>query len=116
MPTKNETAQFLADAHFGLDEGIARIFRVLAPGESDGDGLPVKLLEVNPGTPEVGISPVGMAADPSRGVHHGSVIIEISPAELDRLQNEELTLPHGWRVAVELRPRAPIARAVSLHW
>lgn len=113
MPTKNDTAQFLADAHFRLDEGIARIFRVLAQGESEGDRLPVKLLEVSPSTPEVGISPVGMAADPGRGVHYASVVIEVSPAEFDRVQNGELSLPPGWQVAEELRPLAPTARAAS---
>ena len=63
MPTKHDTAQLLTDAHFGLDLGISRIFRVLAPGETEGDRLPVKLLEVSPATPEVGIEPVGMTAD-----------------------------------------------------
>ena len=111
MPTKYDTAELLADAHFELDQGITRIFRVLARGEIDGDRLPVKLLEVNPVTPEVGIAPVGMTADPARGVFHASVVIEVSPGEFERLQRGELSLPHGWQVADELFPHAPATGA-----
>lgn len=113
MPTKSDTAQLLADAHFRLDEGITRIFRVLAPEETDGDRLQIKLLEVNPATPEVGIEPVGMSADPARGVYHATVVIEISPGEFERLRRGELALPHDWRVADELFPQAPATRAAS---
>src|SRR5438128_1127748 len=88
MPTKDETAQLLADAHFRLDQGITRIFRIVEPDESSGS-RPVKLLEVSPMTTEVGISPVGMTADPARGVLHSSVVIEISPNEFERLQRGE---------------------------
>src|SRR5215210_711372 len=103
MLTKDETARLLANAHFQLDEGVTHIFRVVEPDE--GNPLrPVKLLEVNPMTPEVGISPVGMSADPARGVFHPSVVIEVSPREFDRLQLGELTLPHGWRLGDELLP------------
>jgi hypothetical protein len=103
MPTKEETAQRLADAHFHLDDGITRIFRVFEPHEDDA-GAAVKLLEVNPMTTEVGISPVGFAADPARGVHHR--VVEVSPAEHEQLGQGELTLPHGWTVGPELFPHA----------
>jgi len=113
MPSKDDTAQLLADAHFGLDPAITRIFRVLAPGETSGDVLPVKLLEISSLTPEAGISPVGMTADPSRGVYHASVVIEVSPAEFEGLLRGELTLPQRWQVADELFPHQPATRAAS---
>jgi hypothetical protein len=108
MPTKDETAQLLADAHFRLDQGITRIFRIVERDEGNPE-RPVKLLEVNPLTPEVGISPVGMTADAARGVFYSSVVVEISPAEFDQLRRGELRLPHGWTVGSELLPHSPAA-------
>src|SRR5206468_1905837 len=78
MLTKDETAQLLADVHFRLDQGTQRVFRVVAADESD-ESSPLKLLEVNDMTPEVGIMPIGMPAAPHRDVHYSSVIIEITP-------------------------------------
>ena|SRR5580704_5418097 len=101
MRTKDETAQFLAEAHFRLDQGIVRIFRIIEQNESN-NLRPVKLLEISPMTTEVGISPVGMTADPARGVFHPSVVIEISPGEFDRLQKGELKLPYDWKLGEEL--------------
>jgi hypothetical protein len=112
MPTKDETARLLADAHFRLDQGITRIFRVVEADESD-SSRPVKLLEVNPMTTEVGISPVGMTADPRRGVFHSSVVIEISPDEFECLQRGELKLPDNWRVGEELFPHEPVTGTAS---
>jgi hypothetical protein len=106
MMTKEETAQLLADAHFQIDPGITRIFRIVEPNESDAT-RPVKLLEVNTMTPEVGILPVGMSADADRGVFYSSVFVEITPDEYERLTRGELLLPHDWRVGDELRPHAP---------
>src|SRR5205809_430698 len=96
-PTKDETAQLLADAHFRLDGEISRIFRIRAPDE-DRDLTPVKLLEVNESTPEVGVRPVGMTADPARGVFYPSIIVEVSPRELDQILGRELGLPAGWEL------------------
>jgi hypothetical protein len=100
-PTKEQTAQLLADAHFQVDPRITRIFRVEGPNES-ASLVPVKLLEVSSDTPELGISPVGMAADPAHGIFYSSIIIEVTPRELERLKNGELELPHGWRLGPEL--------------
>jgi hypothetical protein len=100
-PTKEQTAQMLADAHFQVDPTITRIFRVEAPNES-ASLVPVKLLEVSSSTPELGISPVGMAADPAHGIFYSSIIIEITPRELERLNNREMSLPHDWRLGAEL--------------
>ena len=110
--TKDETARLLAEAHFRLDQGITRVFRIVESDESN-NLRPVKLLEVNPMTTEAGISPVGMTADPARGVFHSSVIVEISPDEFDRLMRGELRLPHDWRLGNELFPHTAVSGAAS---
>ncbi len=99
-PTKDQTAQMLADAHFRLDTGISRIFRVEESGEN-ANLTPIKLLEINSDTPEVGISPVGMTADPARGIYYPSIIIEITPRELERVRNGQLFLPNNWQLGSE---------------
>jgi hypothetical protein len=112
MPTKDETAQLLADAHFNLDQGVTRIFRIDGPDET-ADHTPVKLLEVNPQTTEAGIMPIGFAADARRDVFHASVVIEVTPAEFGRVARGELRLPHGWVVGRELFPSRQAAGAAS---
>jgi hypothetical protein len=112
MPTKDQTAQLLADAHFRLDQGIKKIFRIVEPDESN-NSKPVKLLEVNPMTTEAGIQPVGMSADPDRQIFYSSAVVEISPDEFDRLLRGELQLPHGWRLGDELLPHASAAGSAS---
>lgn len=102
--TKDETSHHLADAHFRLDPSIVRIFRIIETDEEN-PARPVKLLEVNAMTPELGISPIGMGADPARDVFYPSVVVEISPNEFDRLQRGELKLPHDWKLSDELFPR-----------
>jgi hypothetical protein len=110
--TKDDTAQLLANAHFALDQSVTRIFRLVEADESN-DRKPVKLLEVNPMTTEVGIVPVGMNAEPGRGIFHASVVVEVSPDEFDRLCRGELQLPHAWELGQELFPSRPVAGAIS---
>jgi hypothetical protein len=112
MADKNDTAQLLADAHFQMDEAITRIFRVLEPDEADGR-KPVKLLEVNPMTAETGVTPIGLTADPSRGVPFPTVIVEVSSDEFERLVSGELRLPRGWTLGPELFSSTRPARAAS---
>ena len=112
MQTKDQTAQLLADAHFQLDQGITRIFRILEGDESN-HLKPVKLLEINAMTAEVGISPVGFNAHPARDIDYPSVIVEITPREFERLQHGELKLPHDWRLGEELFAAVRAAGAAS---
>lgn len=112
MLTKDQTAQFLADAHFRLDQGVSRVFRVLESDEKD-DHKPLKLLEVNEMTSEAGIMPIAMPADPGRGIDYFVVVIEVSPGEFERLNRGELQLPHGWTLVHELFARQRAARAAS---
>jgi hypothetical protein len=112
MITKDQTAQLLADAHYRLDQGITHIFRIVEPDESN-NAKPLKLLEVTPMTAEVGISPVGLGADPARGMFHASVVVEITPDEFERLRRGDLKLPHDWKLGEELRPHMSPARAAS---
>ena len=110
MPTKDETAQILAEAHFQLDQGVVRVFRIVEPDEAN-ESRPVKLLEVNRMTTEAGILPIGMGADPSRGVAYGTIIVEITPNEFERLAQGQLQLPNEWRLDQELLPHAAAGAA-----
>ena len=102
----------MADAHFQLNDEIERIFRIVEEDEAN-DAKPIKLLEVNRVTPELGIMPIGLGASPDRGVHFGITVVEISPAEFERLMAGELTLPHGWKLSNELRPTKEPSGTVS---
>ncbi|MGB7160850.1 MAG: hypothetical protein WBD40_22495 [Tepidisphaeraceae bacterium] len=110
--TKDQTAQVLADAHFQLEDGISRIFRIRAQDEN-GEHSPLRLLEVNDATIEAGVMPVGLGADPSRGVFYPTVIVELSPGEYEKLERGELALPHDWQLAEELYPSCQPSRAAE---
>ncbi len=112
MLSKDQTAQRLVDAHFGLDEGVLRIFRMVEVDESD-VGKPIKLLEINDMTPESGILPIAMTADPSHEVYYASVVVEITPHEFERLVAGKLSLPNGWTLGAELFPARRAAETAS---
>jgi hypothetical protein len=100
---KDDEARRLAEAHFHIESGMHKIVRLIASDDSveDASSEPIKLLEVNADTVEVGIAPVYFSSDAAHGVHSPSVIVEISVAEFERLQRGELVLPGGWKMAKE---------------
>jgi hypothetical protein len=101
--SKDTVAQTLANAHRAADPAISAIYRIEAPANQEASPRePIKLLEVNPHTTASGIIPVGLGPHAPSGVHFSSIIIEIHPSEWDELQNGNLQLPHGWRVAGRL--------------
>jgi hypothetical protein len=112
MFTKEQAAQFIADAHFRLDHGVSRIFRLVGPREMESSD-PVKLLEINPMTPEAGIMPVALGASPAHGFPYSTVVIEISPTEFEQVAAGALALPDGWSIAEELRPGRKAVGAAS---
>jgi hypothetical protein len=102
MPDKSEIARALADAHRKVEPGIRRIIRVIADREDD-FAEPVKLLEVNPGTPRAGIVPISFGADPPE-VPYPSVVIEVTENELEDIRSGSLPLPYGWKLEETLYP------------
>ncbi|HRX84663.1 MAG TPA: hypothetical protein P5572_06540 [Phycisphaerae bacterium] len=108
--TKEATARQLADAHLRVDGGLLRVIRLRAPDEQEARlEEPVKLLEINADTPLNGIVPVYFGADPSHGIAHASVVVEIAPEEFVELEAGRLKLPDGWVIAEEVR-RASAAK------
>ena len=106
MADKNETARKLAEAHYRCEPGLVKIFRLRAAGDAELQANePVKLLEVNDDTISAGIVPLQFGPRPSSGIEYPSVIVEITPDELDRIQSGELLLPNSWRLD-DLLPRS----------
>jgi len=97
MLNRDDEARALAEAHYRVETGITRIFRITggADVESQPDE-PIKLLEVNENTVPAGIMPLSFDAAPAQGIHYPSVILEVTPAEFEKIQNRELPLPKGW--------------------
>jgi len=110
MTDKEEMRKKLANAHYAYEPGITQVFSIW--GEAEYEALPsepVKLLEVNKNTIATGIAALAFGPVPSRGYPFPSVIIEVTPEEFERIQKQELSLPHGWRLG-ELIPRAKRSR------
>ena len=97
-PTKESMALWVANAHRGLDSGITKIFRLVAPGHEASPAEPVKLLEVNENTTVSGIVPVYFTPHPATGLHYPTIIVEVHPSEFDLLQDRKLALPNGWQL------------------
>jgi hypothetical protein len=107
MPTKDEEARELARKHYQVEAGVTLIFRVTATAEVEVRPTePIKLLEVNENTVPSGIMPLQFGPSPASGLHYPSVILEVTPDEFQQIQDQELMLPHGWRVGDPI-PRPP---------
>lgn len=105
MPTKDEEAVELARKHYEFETGLTKIFRLKGAPEAEyRSGEPIKLLEVNENTVPSGILPLRFGPAPHVGLHHPSIIVEVTPDEFRMIQRRELALPHGWEVG-ELIPR-----------
>jgi hypothetical protein len=100
MPEKDDIARVLAEAHRTLEPTITRIVRLVSANEADGSE-PIKLLEVNTATSPTGIWPIAFTPDPP-DVPYGSVVVEVTPGEYDRIVGQTLPLPSGWSLGDEL--------------
>ncbi len=108
MPkTKDEVARELAGSHQEVDPTITRIVRLEKEGAEADPNEPIKLLEVNPGTPPDGIVPVRFG--PDSDVPFPSVIVDVTPAEYEKVKAEKLQLPDGWRIGEVLFEREEAA-------
>lgn len=97
MDDKEEARQRLARAHYSFEPGITEIFTIWGKPENEAAAdEPIKLLEVNQNTVPSGIMPLGFDPAPASGIPFPSIIIEITPEEMARIQRQELRLPHGW--------------------
>jgi hypothetical protein len=98
IPTKDDVAIALAQAHYEGQPGLQAIYRLMRADDENDPQEPIKLLEVNEDTVAVGIQPVSFGPHPASGVHYPSVIVEVTPEEFQQIQQHELALPHDWRI------------------
>ncbi len=102
--SKASVVRRLVDGHMRIEPTISHVFRLLAPdGREENPDEPIKLLEVNSNTPEQGIFPIPMGADPSAQIWFKSVIVEVTPHELEQIRRGRLSLPHGWTLGEEFK-------------
>lgn len=105
MVDKEEVRKKLARAHYTFEPGITQIFAIWGtPAYEALPSEPIKLLEVNQNTIPSGIMPLGFDPAPASGIPFSSIIIEVTPEELEKIQRQELALPHGWTLG-PLLPR-----------
>jgi hypothetical protein len=105
MADKRAVARKLADAHYAYEPGNTKIFAIVARPECESLATePIKLLEVNKLTIPSGIMPLGFDRDPTEGIPIPSVIVEVTPEELEKIKRSELRLPHDWTLG-DLLPR-----------
>ena len=97
---KLETAKSLAKAHFELEPDIRHI-HLIEPFNDQDPNDPIKLLEVVEGTIERGVEPFWFTADPARGIEYPTIVVEISPAEFNAIQDGKLGY-RDWSIGEEL--------------
>jgi hypothetical protein len=96
---QDESANELAKRHFEVEDGLTRIIRFSGSRNIEAQAAePIKLLEVNNNTVASGVMPLGFDSAPASGIFFPSVIIEVTPAEFERIQTRELQLPRGWEI------------------
>lgn len=88
MLHKDDVAKRLADAHFDIEPGITRIFKLEGQPESEGlPDTPIKLLEVNADSPPSGILPLYFGPVPDRGIPYPSAMHASRKPISTRLKN-----------------------------
>mgnify|MGYP001606822706 FL=1 len=108
MTDKEQARKNLAKMHYELEPGITQIHGVFSSGAIESrPAEPIKLLEVNKHTIACGITPLGFDPMPASGMYP-SVIIEVTPAEYEKIKGKELPLPHGWTLGPKLPRSAPV--------
>jgi hypothetical protein len=115
MPTKDEVASRLAQAHYIVEPGITRIVRLVKDGDAEADpSEPIKLLEVNDSSLPLGMRPIYFRPHMASGIVYPSVIVEITPEEYDRFVcgDDQLRLPEGWSVGVSIE-REPVPQVTG---
>lgn len=108
MPSKDEETIELAKRHYAVEVGVKDIFILRDTVAAASGSQTINLLEVNENTIPAGISPIQFSPAPASGIHFSSVIVEVTPAEFEQIQNRELTLPNVW----EIGDRIPNTEAV----
>lgn len=107
MPTKDEEAMALAQTHYQIETGMTQIFRLTGSADVEfRPNEPIKLLEVNENTVPAGIMPIQFGPSPASGLNYPTIIVEVTPDEFQKIQNQQLELPHGWKIGTPI-PRAP---------
>jgi hypothetical protein len=100
MLTKDEEATELARKHYEIEAGLTRIFRLTGSGEAEfRPNEPIKLPS--------GIMPIQFGPSPASGLNFSSIIVEVTPEEFQKIQDQQLALPHGWKVGDPI-PRPPL--------
>jgi hypothetical protein len=102
LPSKDDVARYLAQQHYLYEPDLTRIFRIGVSAEVEREpNQPIKLLEINPSTIESGVMPLGFDATPESGVPYPTILIEITPAEYEKIEQGLLQLPRSWKVLEE---------------
>ena len=104
---KLRTALSVAEAHSKIDSDVKQVYLLESSDEDENDrNEPIKLLEVVEGTLEVGVEPIGFAADPERGRGYRLLIVEVSPREFDSIGDTVTFEDKVWHVKQSLLPQA----------
>ncbi len=100
MSSKDEEAGRIAQAHYRVEEGLVRIFRLRERPEIESQhGEPIKLLEINRFTVPSGILPVYFGPAPQSAWNFPLAVVEVTPDEFEQIRSQALPLPIGWIIA-----------------
>src|ERR1700679_1978416 len=100
--TRQETARYLAEAHFRVEPDLKHVFLLISDREDD-PREPIKLLEIVDSTLADEIMPVTFAADPARGIHYPSSIIEMSTRDFRARRSKTIQFRgRKWKIGQDL--------------
>jgi hypothetical protein len=92
---KDEMARWYAGRHLNTDPGIRTVYFLPAGGtERDIRFLEVNdLMAVRENDP---LEPIDFGVDVGGSDSHTLLVLDVTPAQWDRIRRGELALPHGW--------------------
>ncbi len=113
MRSKDQEADRIAQAHYRVEEGMIRIFRLRGTTEQEAnENEPIKLLEINRFTVPSGIVPIYFGPAPRTDWCFPMAIVEVTPEEFEQIQSKEIELPNDWSIAEPIEAAAEAASAL----
>jgi len=94
MPSKDNVAKELVEAHFNVEPHLVVVWRLVSANEASATE-PIKLLEVNVATVATG-SVTPFAFSPTQDVPFPTVVAEVTPEEFEAVKKDPSKLPAGW--------------------
>ncbi len=107
MPfNRDQMAQWYADQHLKTDPGILGVY-YLPANASDREIRFVEINELIGDRNDDSLQPIDFGVDMGTLMAHKLLVLDVTPDQWQRIENDQLALPSGWSLTDAREFRAP---------